>query len=190
MKKVELVLRELLYLAFEEKTRKTTQAHLASRLRVSLSTVNLAISHLRKMNAVSIAKRSLTIVSPKKILYYWASIRTLDKDVLVKTRVGGDVADIEKSMPSDVVFGAYSAYKLKFHDQPADYSEVYVYASNPEDVLQRFSPKQGPPNLIVLRKECPTMTLAHLFVDLWNLREWYAKEFLNSLEEKLDGLLA
>ena len=190
MKKIELVLRELLYLAFEEKTRKTTQAHLASRLQVSLSTVNLAISHLRKMNAVNIAKRGLTIVNPKKILYYWASIRTLDKDVLVKTRVEGDVADIEKSMPSNVVFGAYSAYKLKFHDQPADYSEVYVYASNPEDVLQRFSPKQGPPNLIVLRKECPTMTLAHLFVDLWNLREWYAKEFLNSLEEKLDGLLA
>ncbi len=190
MKKIERVLRELLYLAFEEKTRKTTQAHLASRLQVSLSTVNLAISHLRKMNAVQIAKRSLVIINPKKILFYWASIRTLEKDILIKTRVEGNVSDIEKSMPSDVVFGAYSAYKLQFSDQPADYSEVYVYASNPKEVLKRFIQRQGPPNLIVLKKECPNMTLAHLFVDLWNMREWYAKEFLRSLEEKLDGVLA
>ena len=190
MKKVERVFRELLYLALEQKTRKTTQAELAAKLNISLSTVNLAISHLRKMNAVQVKNRSLNIINPKKILFYWASIRNIEKDILAKTRVEGNVSDIEKSMPSDVIFGAYSAYKFHFHDQPADYSEVYVYASDKDEILKRFTQKQGPPNLIILKKEYSTMTLGHLFVDLWNLKEWYAKDFLKALEEKLNGLLA
>jgi len=190
MKKIESVLRELLYLALEQNTRKTTQAALATKLHISLSTVNLAIRHLRKMNAVQVKKRSLIIINPKKILFYWASIRNIEKDILVKTRIESNVSDIEKSMPSEVVFGAYSAYKFRFHDQPADYSEVYVYASNKEEVLKRFKQKRGPPNLIILKKEDAKMTLGHLFVDLWNIREWYAKDFLKALEEKLNGILA
>ena len=33
------------------------------------------------------------------------------------------------------------------------------------------------------------MTLANIFVDLWNLKEWYARDFLNAVEERINGLL-
>ena len=32
-------------------------------------------------------------------------------------------------------------------------------------------------------------TLGLTFVDLWNLRSWYAKEFLKAFEVKLNGIL-
>ena len=34
-----------------------------------------------------------------------------------------------------------------------------------------------------------TATLAQTFVDLWNLKEWYAKEFLIALENKINGMI-
>lgn len=189
MKKIELVLRELLYLTIEKKTRKTTQAYLASAVKSSLSTVNLAISRLRKMGAVEVKNRSLIITNPRKILLYWASIRNLEKDILERIRIELPITDIEKNMPQDVIFGGYSAYKFKYNDQPADYSEVYIYSNNPSEVLKRFKIIKGIPNLFILKKEFQEMTAAHIFVDLWNLREWYTKEFLKSMEERLYGIL-
>jgi len=32
-------------------------------------------------------------------------------------------------------------------------------------------------------------TIAQIFVDLWNLKEWYAKDFLKAMEAKLNGIL-
>ena len=100
---------------------------------------------------------------------------------------------IEKQMPDDVVFAAYSAYKFKFKDVPADYSEVYVYGS--EEIKKRFKQNDKIPNLFVLRKDNimykygKTVTTANLFVDLWNLRQWYARDFLKALEAKIGRIL-
>ena len=33
------------------------------------------------------------------------------------------------------------------------------------------------------------ITVAQIFVDLWNLKEWYAKDFLKAMEKKINGLL-
>ena len=82
------------------------------------------------MNAIKVNPRNLKIINPKKILYYWACIRNLKKDILYKTRFNDSVVNIEKNMPSDVVYAAYSAYKFRFKDAPSDYSEVYVYSNN------------------------------------------------------------
>jgi len=91
-------------------------------------------------------------------------------------------------MPKDTVFAAYSAYKFHFKDVPADYSEVYVY--DDDEVKKRFSPNKNTPNIFVLKKDANCdMTLANIFVDLWNLSEWYAKDFLNAMEERINGLL-
>jgi len=45
-----------------------------------------------------------------------------------------------------------------------------------------------------LRKDFEMKAKASLplvYIDLWNLKEWYAKEFLNALEERLknEGIL-
>lgn len=192
MKNKELVYREMLYQAMEKKNKTSTQAYLAKALNISLSTANNALKPLRKMGAVKVNPRNFVVTEPKKVLYYWASIRNLEKDIAYKTRLNMPVREIEKSMPDDAVFTAYSGYKFKFKDVPSDYSEVYVYGA---DLEKRFSPNKNTPNLFVLKKDelaekyGKTATIAQLFVDLWNIREWYAKEFLKALEAKINGIL-
>ncbi|MBI5064613.1 winged helix-turn-helix domain-containing protein [Candidatus Woesearchaeota archaeon] len=193
MKKSELVYREILYQSIEKKNRVLTQAELARTLKLSLSVINKSVKLLDKMGAVEIRQRSLHIIDIKKTLYYWASIRNLQKDIVYSTRVELPVKEIEKQMPNNIVFGAYSAYKFLFKDVSADYSEVYVYGD--ETLKERFPSAKGPPNLFVLKKDDliekygKTTTIANTFVDLWNLKEWYAKEFLKNMEEKLHGIL-
>ena len=193
MKKTELVHREILYNAMEKKNRRLTQLELSKTLKISLSTVNLALRPLVRMNALKIKKMCFDIVDVKKILYYWASIRNLDRDIVYKTRVDIPVKEIERLMPNNIVFTAYSAYKLKFDEVPADYSEVYIYGS--EDIQKRFKKNDKNPNLFILREDNTIskygkiVTLGNLFVDLWNIKEWYAKDFLKALEVKIGRFL-
>lgn len=193
MKKIETVYREMLYNAIEKGKKNLTQSYLAKSLQVSLSTVNLALKPLARMNAIRIKKMGFDIIDVKKILYYWASVRNIENDIIYKTRVEEPVAAIEKQMPDDIVFTAFSAYKFKFKDVPADYSEVYVYGF--DEIKNRFKPNDKNPNLFVLKKDNQiekygkTAAIANIFVDLWNLRQWYAKDFLKALEAKIARVL-
>jgi Mn-dependent DtxR family transcriptional regulator len=191
MKRIEEVYRELLFESMENNNKTLTQSYLADALRVSLSIVNLAIKPLKRMNSIKIKQRNFDIIDKKKILYYWASIRNIEKNIIYSTRVEKPVKKIEAEMSSDIIYGAYSAYKFKFKDVPADYSEVYVYCDNLEDIKKRFPLKKGVPNLFVLKKDknMKKITIAQIFVDLWNLKEWYANDFLNALEVKINGFL-
>ena len=192
MKKKELVYREILFQVMENKNKKMTQSGIAKTLGISLSTANNALQKLARMNAVKIRQRGFDVLDSRKILYYWASIRNLQKDIIYSTRVEKPVRTIESEMPDSIAFAAYSAYKLKFKDTPADYSEVYVYG---RDIRDRFPESKKAPNIFVLKKDAlmdrygKTGTIAQTFVDLWNLREWYAKEFLNAMEERINAIL-
>lgn len=190
MKRTELVYREVLKIFMEKKKAKFTQLELAKALQFSLSTINNALQPLRKMGAIKVNRRNFEIINAKKILYYWASVRNVEKDIIYKTRVEfkGTVAEIEKQIPPTAVFAAYTAYKYKFKDAPADYSEIYIYSA-PEDIKElekRFPSKNNNPNLFVLKKDFKDkeMPAAQIFVDLWNIKEWYASEFVKALEEK------
>ena len=185
MKKIELVYNEILEKFENNRNKLTSQAEIARTLSISLSTVNHALAPLKRMGAIRIKKNGFEIVNAKKILYLWASIRNLEKDIIFKTRVEKTVTDIEKNMPSDILFGAYSAFKYKFKDAPADYSEVYIYADNLNEIKKRFNSNNDRPNLFVLKKEIKKITLALIFVDLWNLKEWYAKDFILNFEKNL-----
>lgn len=193
MKRGEIIYREMLYQAMEKKNRVLTQSSLSKDLQISLSMVHKALSPLRNMGAIEVHQRNFHVIDIKKILYYWASVRNIKKDVLYATRTNLPVKEIERLMPDTINFGAYSAYKLTFDDVPADYSEVYVYGT--EELKERFPEQKGIPNLFVLhqdplqKKYGKMTTLAQTFVDLWNLKEWYAKEFVNALEKKLNAIL-
>ena len=189
MKKSEFVYREILFNAIEKKNTKLTQLGLSKKLKISLSTVNNAIKPLKRMGAIQVNLKNLRVLDIKKLLYYWANIRNIQKDIVYSTRIEKPVREIEKLMPDNVVFAAYSSYKFKFNDVPADYSEVYVYGD--EGIKERFPKNKGMPNLFILKKDnlMDNMTIANLFVDLWNLREWYSREFIKSMEEKLHGIL-
>ena len=168
-----------------------TQSHLAKALNVSLSVINIALKPLKQMNAIRINQRSFDVIDKRKILYYWASTRNIEKDIIYKTRAEKAVSKIESEMPNDAVYAGYSAYKFKFKDVPADYSEVYAYSDNAEEIKKRFPENKKNPNIFVLKKDrnMKKITIAQIFVDLWNLKEWYAKDFLKSMEEKTNGLL-
>lgn len=191
MKRIEEIYREILYQSLEQKNNALTQKKLAIKLDVSISTVNHALKILRKMNAIKVNPRNFKIINAKKILYYWACIRNIKKDVVYKTRVNDTVINIEKNIPDNVIYTAYTAYKFRFKDVPSDYSEVYVYSNNIKEIKKRFQPKNNIANLFVLKQDQnlikygKTSTIANIFVDLWNIEEWYAKEFLKSLEKKI-----
>lgn len=194
MKKIELVYVEILYQCIEKQNRKLTQIGLSNKLGISLSTVNHALQPLKKMGAIEIKKRGFTATNPKKIVYHLASCRNPAKDIVYSTRVDEPVRMIESKMPAKTMFTSYSAYKYRYNDTPADYSEIYVYADKKE-IEKRFPPTGRVPNLFVLKKEKTMDSYGEIapagliFADLWNTNEWYAKEFLKALEVKLSGIL-
>lgn len=189
MKRIEEVYREILYQA-EKGSNVITQKAISDKLELSLSNVSSALAPLRRMGAISVKKMCFHIVNQKKIIYHWASVRNLKKDIAYSTRAEKSITEIEKSMPDSVIFTACSAYRMRYKDAPADYSEVYVYSDDLEEIKKRFPESRNTPNIFVLKKDKSIgkygkiATNANMFVDLWNLPDWYAQDFLKELEKK------
>src|SRR3989344_8114871 len=123
MKKLEAVYREILYKSIETKQFELTQSELSKSLNLSLSIVNSAVKKLESIGSVKIMQRRFKVLDIKKIIYFWASVRSLEKDIIFRARIELPVREIERIMP-EVIFTGYTAYKFKFKDVPADYSEV------------------------------------------------------------------
>lgn len=195
MLKIEVIWRELLFEALEKRKRQFTQKELAEKFGFSTSTIFQALKIPRKMGAVRVTGRFFTLDDPEKLLYHWASVRTPQKDLAYQTRADLPVLEIEGQMPPQVIFGTFSAFRQRFRETPADYDQVYVYALTLEEIKRRFPPQKGPANLFILAADPflstygPLTPLGQTFVDLWNLKEWYAKEFVTALREKINGLL-
>ncbi len=193
LQKREIIFRHLLEEYFDKKCSSFTQLGLSKQFGISLSTVSNALAPLREMGIIEVKARSFVLRDAKKLLLYFATVRNLTRDQRYATRYAISTLEIEKLMPADVTFTAFSAYRLAFEDSPADYSEVYVYV-NPDalgEIKKRFPPKAGPPNIIVLEADPfiqkGRISSPHLYADLWNLKSWYAKEFLDALEKRLFG---
>lgn len=192
MTKKEIIWREILVQATQNKKIEFTQKELAKKYGFSLSTVFNALKIPRKINAVEV-KRGFRIRDLEKFLYLWATFRNLKNDIIYKTAVKKGVFEIEGELPPEVIFGAYSAFFRKYKEAPADYDKVYVYIKQEKlpEIIKRFPPQKGYQNLIVFKADpwlynfglitpdCQT------FVDLWNLSEWYAKDFLEALKIKM-----
>jgi len=202
MKKQELVYRALACRYIKGENR-FTQLGLSKELEISLSMINNVISKLESINAVRVALRSFSIVSLERLLLFWSTHRSLSNDIVYSTRVDMPVKGVEGGMPDGVAFTAYTAYKLTYRDVPADYGEVYMYATEEllYEVKQRFRRVEGTPNLFVLKadylltKEMENRKLVHssvcmaqAFVDLWNIRTWYAKAFVDALNKRFSEL--
>lgn len=193
MTKKELIWREILFQAIERKKFEFTQKDLAEKFGFSLSTVFNALKVPRDSGAIKVTGRNFSVVDAEKFLYIWATQRNLEKEIIYQTHVAAPVSKIEGMMPSEIIFGGPSAYVLKYKDAPADYAKVYIYANekNLEEIEKRFPKIKDEPNLFVLKSD-PLLsqfgnitTNVQLFVDLWNMKDWYAKDFLNALKNKL-----
>lgn len=104
MKKIEIIWRELLYQAIEKKNRRFTQKDLASNFNFSTSTIFQALKVPRKMGAVRVTGRFFILEDPEKLLYHWASIRHIQKDIIFAGFVPLPIFEIEGNMPPPCYF--------------------------------------------------------------------------------------
>lgn len=191
MFKKEIIWREILFQAIEKKKKQFRQKDLAAKFNFSLSTVFHALKIPRSTGAIKVGGRFFTVVDLEKFLVIWATFRNLEKDIIYKTHVDLLPIKIEGEMPDSVIYTAYSAYRLKFKEAPADYDKVCVYTKNLDRIKKRFPLKKGYENLIVLKADKflknynSIPPFAQIYVDLWNLKEWYAHDFLEALKKKI-----
>lgn len=193
MNKKQVIWRELLHQALEKKRIKWTQKELAQKYKVSLSTVFNALKALRKSNIVQVGGRGFKVRDVEKFLYLWATLRNPKKDIIFQTNISQPASKIEENMIPGIIFAAFSAYHKRYQEVPADYDKVYIYASPKQlgQIKKRFPLKEGYPNLIVLEADPWLKNFGNLtpdcqtFVDLWNLPEWYAKDFVEALKQKI-----
>lgn len=196
MKKIEIIWRELLYSALEKNERRFEQKDLAAKFGFSTSTVFQALKIPRQMGAVRVTGRYFVLEDPEKLMYHWASIRNIESDILASFKIEKSVLEIEAKMPPEVIFGAYSAVRMTSAIPPADYDKVYIYTNDTEKIKERFEIKKGIPNLFILKPDefltnyGQTTILAQSFVDLWNLKDWYAREYVKAVKEKIDAILS
>lgn len=191
MFKKEVIWREILFQATQKGKKSFQQKEVAQKFGFSLSTVFHALKVPRAIQAIKADGNGFELASTEKLLYLWATCRNLKKETVYKTFVSAPIARIEGNMPGGIVWGAFSAYKYKFDAVPSEYGQVYVYADQEElrEIKKRFPFKRGPENLIVFKKDDywqkENLPLAQVFVDIWNLSDWYCKEFLSKLAIKL-----
>jgi len=191
-KKMEWVYREILFQVLEKRRHFLSQKSISKRCDVSIGNVNKSLAPLNSMNCIEKKPRGFHVLNPKKILVYWASIRNLQKDIIYQTRAEKSVKEIEKEIPP-VLFTAYSGFNFRFRNIPAEYSEVLIYSAK-EKIKERFPPRKGNPNIIVLEpdshlKKFRQVPVGQLFVDLWNLNTWYANDFVEALEKIISKIL-
>ncbi len=191
MKKIEAVYRDILHTFFTERKLLFRQKDLAEKLSCSVSTVFHALEAPRRIGAIRVTGRNFSLTDAEKLLTYWATRRNLSRDVLYETHAPGSAAQREGLMPPEIIFGACSAYRMLFGETPADYEKVIVYAASADPVRARFPKLKGPANIMALQADPllasygATTPPVQIFVDLWNLPDWYAQDFRKALWRRL-----
>lgn len=206
----QAVYRNILEKQLQNPKQKFTENGIARELGVSPNTVSVAVRKLVGIGAAAIYGRYFEVMGVEKALLYWAATRKLQNDIAYATYTNKDASYIEKNMPGGTVYTAYTGYVNLFGNDAADYGEVYVYAteSGLSTIEKRFkkdlfSPASRYANLIVLKPdkilnsmiennalEKATVPITQLYVDLWNIKEWNAYEFIKKLKKRIDDLHA
>ncbi|MBU1016583.1 MAG: hypothetical protein ABIJ36_01650 [Patescibacteria group bacterium] len=199
MKKIETIWHYILWSALEKGVFKHTQKELSKLFGYSLSTVNLALHVPTQIGAVKKTSKFFTVFDFKKFLYLYASCRNLQKDIIYQTNLSVPVMEIEGLVPSQSIYACYSAARHVFKEPPADYSKVYVYLEEEHlpKIFKRFGKNNDKnPNFFILKmhgtmkKYGNITTVPQTFADIWNLSDWYSRDFILALEEKIDGILS
>lgn len=193
MIKKEILWREILHQAIENKKFEFTQKELSKQFGFSLSTVFNTLKIPRQSGIIKVSGRNFKVQDAEKFLYLWATQRNIKKETIYQTNIAANPKEIEGMMPPEIIFACYSAYVKKHKEAPSDYDKVYIYTDeiNLEEIKKRFPKNKGYSNLIVLKSDSYLKKFGQItpdvqtFVDLWNLDDWYAKEFLLALKQKM-----
>lgn len=196
MNKKEIIWREILHQAISNKSIEFTQKELAAKFGFSVSTVFNALKIPRQTGSIKVLGRGFLIIDKEKFLNIWATFRNFKKDIVYSTHSDLTIREIEGLMPDGAFYGAFSAYAKKYNEAPADYDKVYMYADKKivAEIKNRFPEKQGYQNIFVALKDpylkYPDGVIpdVQLYVDLWNLNDWYARDFFNALKARMLNL--
>lgn len=199
MKKIETIWHYLLLHALNEGIFRHTQQDLARRFGISLSTVHHALRIPANIGAVRKESKFFVLEDAMKLLYYWASVRNLNRRIFYQTYSDKPIQQIEGFALPTSIFACYSAARLIMGEAPADYATVYFYddPAHSQDIHTRFPPNSTKHANVFFLTKPPDIaaygqytTLPLTFVDIWNLSDWYAKDFIKALEEKIHGILS
>lgn len=204
------VYRYILENEYEHPKQRFTENSIARILSVSPNSVSIVIRKLSDIGAVAVYNRYFEILEINKVITYWAATRKLNKDIIYSTYINQDVRSLEKNMPGEIAYTAYTGYVNLFGNDAADYGEVYTYATENAvlDIESRFkkkffSPRSKYANLIVLKPDKvldkmiksnllykSTVPATQLYADLWNIKEWNSYEFIKKLKKRMDDKYA
>jgi len=171
-----------------------TQQELARSLGLSASQVHAALDVPRRAGAVAVDGRGFTLNDWKKLLVIWAVFRDWRRDVLWDASFAASASEIEGEMVPEAVFSGPSALKFARDIAPADYDRVIVYLPQADlpRLQERLAPledRRGPTRLTVLspdpRQPAP-LPLEQVYVDVWQLPDWWAAEYLRYIMEALE----
>jgi len=199
MKKIETLWHHILYEALTHQQFKFTQQGLAVQFSCSLSTVHHALAMPTKIGAIRKETKFFVLAYPMKLLLYWASLRNLTRWIIYQTYSPLSIQEREGQVPPTAIYACYSAARKILIEPPADYEAVYLYdtAENLSEIARRFpEDTRKRPNLFVLKDSAvmrpygSVTTIPQTYVDIWNLGDWYAHDFIQGLEEKIHGLLS
>jgi len=194
MLKIEYVWRELLYQAIELENPYFQISALSKKFGLSTSVVAHALKPLKELSIIETAKTRSQIINAEKLLFFYATRRRFGKDIVYQTFSPLALKQREASLPSSTYLTAFSAMRLYYHKTPADYDHVYFYTDEVNEVKNRFVAINKPPNLFALEADpflflYPKTPLAQIFADLWNLPEWYARDYwidlYNNIKDKI-----
>ncbi len=189
--KIELIWRELLFRVIDQQNPTFSITGLSQKFKLSTSVVSHALKPIREMNMVKIGKTESSVIDAEKLLFFWATRRNPYKDVIYETTSDLPVSEREASMPQSVIPTAFSAYKLRYETVPADYDMIYYYAFDLKEIIARFPPKKSRHyNVIIFKPDVflgsyKFLPTPQIFADLWNAKEWYARDFAQELLIKI-----
>lgn len=198
MKKIETIWHHILFEALTTKECRHTQKEVAAKLHCSISTVHHALRIPESIGAIRKGGKFFVLQDVKKLLYYWASMRVLSRDIFYETSSNLPVRAIEGNALPGSTFACFSAATHYLKEPPADYDKVYFYIQSKDlsAFEKRFPKAKGTQRNVIALKRPDQMerygdftSLPQTFVDIWNLGDWYAQEFSTALEHAIDALL-
>ena len=193
MRKFERIYRELLLCSLREVSL-VRQEDIASKCGVSLGLVNKTVRKLEAAMAVEATRKGVRVLSPARLLNLWAAERDLGKDVWRSFRLD-PVAEVEKSLPADVLITGFSGWFNVSGRRPAEYDRLYFYVTDTESFEPWFSFRKSKirrvnPNVFVLRaddehlvhsSEKGVVCVPQLYVDIYSADGPAASAFLRDI---------
>ena len=128
MLKKEVIWREILFQARQNKKVKFTQKKLAEKFGFSVSTVFNALKVPRTANIIKVHGRFFALEDYHKLLYLWASMRNFKKEIIYSSFLKSNIKKCEALMPPGTAFGFFSAFSILYGNAPSEYDHLYIYA--------------------------------------------------------------